>query len=77
MRMDDSRPHKFHALVAGHAGDLCRYVCWLSKESALAHELAQENCLRAWQSLRKLREAAAAKRWLFTILRRELGLAQQ
>jgi RNA polymerase sigma-70 factor (ECF subfamily) len=69
--MNDSRQHKFHALVEGHAGDLYRYACWLSKDSDLAHDLVQETCLRAWKSLDRLRDAGAAKSWLFTILRRE------
>lgn len=69
--MNDSRQHKFHALVEGHAEDLYRYACWLSKDSDLARDLVQETCLRAWKSLDRLREAGAAKSWLFTILRRE------
>lgn len=69
--MNDSRQHKFHALVEGHAEDMYRYACWLSKDSDLARDLVQETCLRAWKSLDHLREAGAAKSWLFTILRRE------
>ena len=69
--MSDSRQHKFHALVDGHAEDLYRYACWLSKDTDQARDLVQETCLRAWKSLDRLRDAGSAKSWLFTILRRE------
>src|SRR5690349_22976314 len=44
---------------------------WLCGEEALAQDLVQETFLRAWRALDNLRETAAAKSWLITILRRE------
>lgn len=66
-----SRQRQFEALVRAHSGDLFRYAYWLCGQEALAHDLAQETFLRAWRSLDHLRDTAAAKPWLITILRRE------
>jgi RNA polymerase sigma-70 factor (ECF subfamily) len=53
--------------------DLYRYALWLCRDRALAEDLVQETMLRAWRSLESLREEQSAKRWLITILRRELA----
>jgi len=66
-----SRQRQFEALVRGYSADLYRYAYWLCGEEALARDLVQETLLRAWKSLDSLRESAAAKAWLITILRRE------
>jgi RNA polymerase sigma-70 factor (ECF subfamily) len=65
------RQRQFEALVRAHAGDLYRFAYWLCGQDALAQDLVQETLLRAWKSLDALRDADAAKPWLFTILRRE------
>ncbi len=66
-----SRQHQFEALVRGHSTDLYRYAYWLCGHDALAQDLVQDTFLRAWRALDKLREVAAVKAWLITILRRE------
>ncbi len=66
-----NRQRQFDALVRGYSGDLYRYAYWLAGDESLAHDLVQETFLRAWRSLDSLRESAAAKSWLITILRRE------
>lgn len=66
-----SRQNQFEALVRGHSTDLYRYAYWLCGEHALAQDLVQDTLLRAWRALDKLREVAAVKAWLVTILRRE------
>ena len=66
-----SRQRQFDALVRAQCGDLFRYAYWLCGDEALAQDLAQETFLRAWRSLDTLRDTAAAKAWLITILRRE------
>lgn len=66
-----SRQHQFEALVRGHSTDLYRYAYWLCGQDALAQDLVQDTFLRAWRALDKLREVAAVKAWLITILRRE------
>jgi RNA polymerase sigma-70 factor, ECF subfamily len=66
-----SRQRQFEALVRAHSGDLFRYAYWLCGNEALASDLVQETCMRAWRALDNLRETGAAKAWLITILRRE------
>ena len=51
--------------------DMYRYAAWLSRDKAIAEDVVQEALLRAWKSLDALREDAAAKPWLLTIVRRE------
>jgi RNA polymerase sigma-70 factor (ECF subfamily) len=48
-----------------------RYAAWLCRDKAIAEDVVQESLLRAWKSLDALRDAAAAKQWLLTIVRRE------
>ncbi|MGH8126588.1 MAG: sigma-70 family RNA polymerase sigma factor, partial [Rhodanobacteraceae bacterium] len=51
--------------------DLYRFACWLCGDPVRAEDLVQETMLRAWRALDSLHDAAAAKPWLLTILRRE------
>ncbi|HEX6928927.1 MAG TPA: sigma-70 family RNA polymerase sigma factor [Gammaproteobacteria bacterium] len=67
------RQHRFEALVNAFHADLYRYATWLCRDRDLAADLVQETLLRAWKALDSLREEAAAKGWLITILRRELA----
>jgi RNA polymerase sigma-70 factor (ECF subfamily) len=68
-----ARHHRFEALVGALMPDLYRYALWLCRDHAKADDLVQETMLRAWRSLEQLRDERAAKRWLITILRRELA----
>ena len=67
----DGRKHKFDRLVAVYHMDMYRYAAWLSRDRSIAEDVVQEALLRAWKSLDALREDAAAKQWLLTIVRRE------
>lgn len=67
----NARQHRFEALVNAFHADLFRYAVWLCRDRELAADLVQETLLRAWKSLDGLRDEAAAKGWLITILRRE------
>ncbi len=51
--------------------DMYRYAAWLSRDRTVAEDVVQESLLRAWKSLESLRDDAAAKHWLLTIVRRE------
>jgi RNA polymerase sigma-70 factor (ECF subfamily) len=62
---------QFDALVRLTSGDLYRFAYWLCRNEALAQDLVQETYVRAWRSMDDLRDTAAAKAWLITILRRE------
>ena len=66
-----ARRQKFDRLVAGYHPDMYRYAAWLSRDRSIAEDVVQEALLRAWKSLDALRDEAAAKHWLLTIVRRE------
>ncbi len=62
---------EFSALVQAHAAALFRYAYWLSRDRQRAEDIVQEALLRGWRALPRLRDRAAAKAWLFTIVRNE------
>ena len=65
------KKRKYALLIEAHSQDLYKYALWLCKDKNMAEDVMQEAFLRAWKSLDSLREAKAAKGWLFTIFRRE------
>jgi len=65
------RRQRFDRLVSVCYMDMFRYAAWLCRDKSIAEEVVQESLLRAWKSLDALRDAAAAKQWLLTIVRRE------
>jgi RNA polymerase sigma-70 factor (ECF subfamily) len=65
------RNRRFDALARQYADDLFRFAVWLCRDHTLANDLVQETFLRAWKAIDSLKDAAAAKSWLITILRRE------
>lgn len=67
----NAKQRQFNALVRAYAQDLYRFAWWLCGDDARAQDLVQETLLRAWRALDSLRDGAAAKPWLLTILRRE------
>jgi RNA polymerase sigma-70 factor (ECF subfamily) len=62
---------RFDSLVTVYYPDMFRYAAWLCRDRAIAEDVVQEALLRAWKSLDSLRDDAAAKHWLLTIVRRE------
>ncbi len=68
---EGSRRQRFDRLVGVFHQDMYRYAAWLSRDGAIAEDVVQEAMLRAWKSLDALRDDAAAKQWLLTIVRRE------
>ena len=65
------RRMRFDRVVATFHTVLYRYAAWLSRDPGVAEVVVQESLLRAWRSLDSLRDDAAAKHWLLTIVRRE------
>ncbi|MDZ7769522.1 MAG: sigma-70 family RNA polymerase sigma factor [Woeseiaceae bacterium] len=65
------RKRRFEQLVGVLRRDMYRYAAWLSRDPGIAEDVVQESMLRAWKSLEALRDDAAAKQWLLTIVRRE------
>jgi RNA polymerase sigma-70 factor (ECF subfamily) len=68
---DSARRQRFDRLVTVYHADMFRYAAWLCRDKAIAEDVVQEAMLRAWKSLEALRDDAAAKQWLLTIVRRE------
>jgi RNA polymerase sigma-70 factor (ECF subfamily) len=51
--------------------DLLRFAFWLARDRAVAEDVVQETLIRAWKSKDELKDPAAARPWLLTIVRRE------
>jgi RNA polymerase sigma-70 factor (ECF subfamily) len=68
---EGKRRLRFDSLVTVFHQDMYRFAAWLSRDKAVAEDVVQEALLRAWKSLDSLRDDAAAKHWLLTIVRRE------
>ena len=66
-----ARRRRFDELVATFHPDMYRFAAWLSRDRTVAQDVVQESLLRAWKSLDSLRDEAAARHWLLTIVRRE------
>lgn len=65
----------FEDAVRAHAGDLFRYAFWLARNRQLAEDVVQEALLRGWRAFPRMREQAAVKAWLFSIVRNEFHRA--
>ncbi len=62
---------RFEALIRAATPELYRYAYALCHDAEQAEDLVQETFLRAWRAQENLRTAAAARAWLYTILRNE------
>lgn len=51
--------------------DLLRFAFWLARDRSVAEDVVQETLIRAWKSRAELKDPAAARSWLLTIVRRE------
>lgn len=69
--MHTSKEARFEQLVNDYSDAMYRYAYWLCRNPDMAQDLVQETFARVWKSLDNLRDAAAVKHWLFTIVRRE------
>jgi RNA polymerase sigma-70 factor, ECF subfamily len=65
------REDDFERTVRAYAADLYRFAYSLCRERFGAEDLVQEALSRAWKGWEGLREPAAMKAWLFTIVRNE------
>lgn len=61
----------FEAMIRALSPELYRYALGLCQNPDQAQDLVQETFLRAWRSQHSLRSAAAARAWLYSILRNE------
>lgn len=65
----------FEAAVRAHAGDLFRYAYWLARNRQQAEDVVQEALLRGWRAFPAVRDRAAMKSWLFSIVKNEFHRA--
>ena len=61
----------FEMMVRAYSSDLFRFAYWLSRDRWRAQDLVQDTFSAAWKARDSLRDDAAAKPWLFSILRNE------
>jgi len=66
-RLEDA----FGQLLESLRPDLVRFAYWLARDRAVAEDVVQEAMLRAWRARLELKDAAAARHWMLTIVRRE------
>jgi RNA polymerase sigma-70 factor (ECF subfamily) len=61
----------FGRLLESLRPDLVRFAYWLARDRSIAEDVVQESMLRAWRARLELKDAAAARHWMLTIVRRE------
>jgi RNA polymerase sigma-70 factor, ECF subfamily len=61
----------FARLLEGLRPDLVRFAFWLARDRSVAEDVVQETLIRAWKSREELKDPAATRPWLLTIVRRE------
>jgi RNA polymerase sigma-70 factor (ECF subfamily) len=61
----------FARLLEGLRPDLLRFAFWLARDRAVAEDVVQETLIRAWKSRAEIKDPAATRPWLLTIVRRE------
>ena len=61
----------FDRLLESLRPDLLRFAYWLARDRSVAEDVVQEAMLRAWRARQELKDAAATRQWLLTIVRRE------
>jgi RNA polymerase sigma-70 factor, ECF subfamily len=66
-RLEDA----FGQLLESLRPDLLRFAYWLARDRSVAEDVVQEAMLRAWRARLELKDAAAARHWMLTIVRRE------
>ena len=74
IRPDESGEHlgdAFGQLLESVRPELVRFAYWLARDRSVAEDVVQEAMLRAWRARAELKDAAAARHWLLTIVRRE------
>src|ERR1700722_11740050 len=67
----EAAPMALERLFATLRPELLRFAWWLARDRAVAEDGVQEAMLRAWRSRDALKDPAAARGWLLTIVRRE------
>ena len=74
MNLESGGP-SFDDAVKAHAGDLFRYAYWLARNRQQAEDIVQEALIRGWRAFAQIRDRAAVKSWLFSIVKNEFHRA--
>ena len=61
----------FEGLARRFYAGVYNYLCWVSRDPALAEDLTQETFMRIWQHPPELRSQRALKAWVFRVARNE------
>lgn len=67
----DKPDPSFEQAIRAHAGALYRYAFWLARNRQQAEDIVQEALLRGWRAFPALRDRAAVKTWMFSIVKNE------
>lgn len=67
----DASHRNYESLVRRYSRELYRYAYRLCGHAQTAEDLVQESLLRGWRARGALQDPAAARSWLYTIVRRE------
>ena len=65
----------FDDAIRADAGDLFRYAYWLARNRQQAEDIVQEALIRGWRAFPRIRDRAAVKSWLFSIVKNEFHRA--
>jgi RNA polymerase sigma-70 factor (ECF subfamily) len=65
----EQQTRRFYDLVWPYRSDVLRVAQFLSRNHAMAEDLAQETLLKAFRAVDRLEDGAGAKAWLLRILR--------
>ena len=74
MNLESGGP-SFDDAVRTHAGDLFRYAYWLARNRQQAEDIVQEALIRGWRAFAQIKDRAAVKSWLFSIVKNEFHRA--
>jgi RNA polymerase sigma-70 factor (ECF subfamily) len=70
-RLPGADPSAITQLFESLRPDLVRFAQWLARDRVIAEDIVQESLARAWASRASLKDPAAGRAWLLTIVRRE------
>ena len=65
------RPSHFDQVVRAYSAELFHFAMWLTRDRHRAEDVLQEALTRAWRSWSHVKDEAARKSWLYTIVRNE------
>ena len=71
MRLMGRTAGHFDQVVRAYSGELFHFALWLCRDRHRAEDVLQEALTRAWRRWGDVKDEAARKSWLYTIVRNE------